>query len=56
MKIDSYIKGESTTDVMNNLANYLLMNKMIIVGKDCGVQEISEALCNFEVHVIRWMR
>lgn len=56
VKIDSYTKGESTIEVMNNLANYLLMNKMIKVDIDCGVQEVSEAICDFEVHVIRRKR
>ena len=47
-------KGESTIEDMNNLAGFLLEHKMIeILNKNCGVQECSEALCDFEVHVIR---
>lgn len=51
VKIDKYEIGDSTIEIMNNLANYLLRNNMII--DDSGVQESSEALCNFEVHIIR---
>ena len=42
-----------TTEVMNDLAKYLLDHNLIKVDDDCGVQESSDATCVFEVHVIK---
>jgi len=54
VRIDSYTKGDDTIEVMNNLVNYLLKRKMVkCLTENSGVQECSEATCDFEVHVIR---
>lgn len=54
VKVYSRRQGDSTNEDMNALAGFLLEHKMIeTLGDNCGVQECSEALCDFEVHVIK---
>ena len=57
MRILSVQEGRETTETMNNLAQFLLMNNLIkcetVAGKECGVQEASYALCDFEVHIVK---
>lgn len=54
MRVDIYKEGESTVEVMNNLAEFLLKKGYIaLCDEDAGVQECSMAACDFEVHVVR---
>ena len=57
MNILSVREGAATTETMNNLAQFLLMNDLIkcenVAGEECGVQEASYALCDFEVHIVK---
>lgn len=55
MRVNTYSPEDKlgTTEVMNDLANFLLEHKFIECDPNCGVQEASTALCEFEVHVIR---
>jgi len=46
-------KGEETVEDMNNLANYLLSHGLAVCEDNCGFQEGSYALCDYEVHVIK---
>lgn len=52
-----YQKGDSTIEAMNVLASALIEHKMIeTCTPDSGVQECSEALCDFEIHIIKKRR
>ena len=47
-------KGEDTIEEMNILASFLMKNGLADVDdKNCGFQETSTALCDYEVHVIK---
>jgi len=51
-------KGEGTVEDMNNLASYLLRSGLVVLdtygdGEECGFQEGSYAICDYEVHVIK---
>lgn len=45
--------GSETTEVMNNLAQYLLNSELAKVEEGCGFQEASYATCDFEIHVVK---
>ena len=48
-----YSKGEDTSDLMNSVASYLLSNGFIESPEGCGVQEISSAICDFEIRIVK---
>lgn len=57
-RIIIHSKGDATVEDMNNLANYLLKTGLAKLdtygdGEECGFQEGSYALCDFEVHVVK---
>lgn len=53
-RILSYKAGDSTIKLINDVANYLMENKLAdCCDEETGFQETSEALCDFEIHVVK---
>jgi len=53
-KIYERERGDSTVEDMNELASFLLTHGFAETdSEDCGFQEISYALCDYEVHVVK---
>ena len=53
VRIQHVSKGAETVEVMSNLAYYLLTTGLAKEEENCGFQEGSYALCDFEIHVIK---
>lgn len=53
-RIISRSKGETTIEDMNELAKFLLNNGFAATNtEETGFQESSQALCDYEVHVVK---
>ena len=54
VRIINHKKGDSTIEDMNQLASFLMTRGLADEDYfDSGFQNMSSALCDFEVHVIR---
>lgn len=52
-KILTRKKGDWTAEDPNHIMLYLLQNNFVHVDKNTGFHETSEALCDFEIHIIK---